>query len=387
MADLTPPAELQQQNHKLVIDNLHKSHEYIEHLIHKAYRKQDSTTTAELRQIRNKTSDLIADILDKGIISFNRRQGNLEDFYEAEECFMKRSTGLLEFLQTLLDTDETVDTFKIERKIDSLASSFRNRIIITDKLNSEYEYTKRKQQLNPVDESDPTLINSKVITRVPIEKNEPDDTEYLPKLYNYINLLEEKYSKFQPEISPNGDYIVDKNWKFEVTKKSVSGAIKDSLFRKLLMIETYFHPVKQIQDFVEYVQTQANVVDKKQHKSLCLIANEWDDNIKEFVRNFIHQRMSLFVYELENDALIFNGTSKSANHFKFWHSKDTERQTLNQSINEFIEEVDNFILNDIEMKYGLNHQGAKELVKKMLKQGIIVDVGLESPKYVKSKNT
>ncbi|WP_462273692.1 hypothetical protein, partial [Methanohalophilus sp.] len=348
MADLTPPAELQQQNHELVVDKLHKSHECIEHLIHKAYRKQDSTTTAELRQIRNKTSDLIADIQDKGIISFNRRHGNLEDFYEAEECFMKSSTGLLEFLQTLLDTDETVDTFKIERKIDSLASNFRNRIIITDKLNSEYEYTKRKQQLNPVDESDPTLINSKVITRVPIEKNEPDDTEYLPKLYNYINLLEEKYSKFQPEISPNGDYIVDKNWKFEVTKKSVSGVIKDSLFRKLLMIETYFHAVKQMQDFVEYVQTQANVVDKKQHKSLCLIANEWDDDIKEFVRNFTHQRMSLFVYELENDALIFNGTSKSANHFKFWHSKDTERQTLNQSINEFIEEVEDFTLNDIE---------------------------------------
>ncbi|ATU07665.1 MarR family transcriptional regulator [Methanohalophilus portucalensis] len=390
MADLTPPAELQQQNHKLVIDNLHKSHEYIEHLIHKAYRKQDSITTAELRQVRNKTSDLIADFQDKNISSFNRRQGNLDDFYEAEECFMKSSTGLLEFLQTSLDTAETVDTLTLERKIDSLATSFRNRIMLTDELNSEYEDTKRKQQLNSLDSHADELDSAKkscgITHGISIEKDELDDTEYLSKLYNYINLLEEKYSKFQPEISPNGDYIADKNWKIDVTKRSVSGVIKDNLFRKILTIETYCYPIQQMQDFVEHVQSQANAVGKKQHKNLCLIANEWNDGVKVFARNFIHQRMSLFLYELKNDTLIFNDTSESANHLKFWHSHDTERQTLNQSMNEFIEEAEYFTLNDIEMKFGLNHQGANELVKKMLNQGIIVDVGLESPKYVKSKN-
>ena len=212
------------------------------------------------------------------------------------------------------------------------------------------------------------------------------DTESLSKLYHYINILEQKYSKYQPEISSNGDYIADKTWKIDLSERSIRGVIKNGMLKTPLIFETYWYPIDDMRDAVQYVQSRASDVGKDQHKSLCLISDTWDSEIKEWAKGFIHQRMTLFLYELQSGELIFNEALESSECFKFWHSTDMHRVSLDEILNDFIGEIEYFTASDISEKFGINANGAKALLGELVKKGIVVDVGLGGrAKYTKAR--
>lgn len=96
--------------------------------------------------------------------------------------------------------------------------------------------------------------------------------------------------------------------------------------------------------------------------------------------------MTLFLYELQSGELIFNETSESAEYFEFWHSTDMQRVSLDEILNDFIDETEYFTANDVSNKFGLNANGAKALLGELVKKGIVVDVGLgDRTKYTTVK--
>ena len=136
----------------------------------------------------------------------------------------------------------------------------------------------------------------------------------------------------------------------------------------------------------QFVQSQANAVSKSQHKSLCLINDIWDNEIKEWAKDFVHQRMSLFLYELENDTLIFNDMPDIAEYFEFWHSNTICITPVEDEMKILIEKKAYLRVHDVMGMFGVNTKGAEAYLYDLMKKGEILDVGLDSPKYTKAKH-
>ena len=392
----TDPSDLQQTNRQTAINNLRDTHAAIERLMNKTYQQQDVTASSALRQIRTKVTALLSDMENIDLDTFSGREGTLDEFYNNEEHFTESSTGLLKTTEDALESGESIDTYSIESSVDALEKNFNNRIVLTKKHLQEYE-KKRTESQNQMQQEDlpesahgAPDIEFEPESDVEEEKywDEPEelDTAVLSKLYNYKNILEQKYSRYQPEVSINGDYIGNKKWKVELTDKTIRGTIKDGMLKTPLIFETYWYPLNEVRDAVQIVQSEAKAIGKNQYVSLCLVNNTWKNEIQEWAKSFVHQRLTLFLYELETDTLIFNDSPETAEYLKFWHSTDMTGVTLDDKVRSIVEEQEYFTINDVMTTCGFNANGAKAYLSNMVKNGIVIDVGLDSPKYAKVKH-
>ena len=402
------PDELQQTNRQNAISNLQEVHAAIEKLVYKTHRQKDVAASSELRQIRSEVTSLLSEMENSDLDTFSTKKGTLDEFYDAEKRFTQSSTNLLEAVRAAEESSDAVDTFSLDSAVETLRKNFNNRIIPTKEHLDEYkDRVIVAQEDIPELESDSDMQSDiaqaqDVGADAEYEKDEDEwleyddteeayashelDTESLSKLYHYINILEQKYSRYQPEISSDGDYIANKPWKIDLSERSIRGVIKDGMLKTPLIFETYWYPIDDMRDAVQYVQSRAGDVGKDQHKSLCLISDMWDNEIKEWAKGFIHQRMTLFLYELQSGELIFNKTLESAESSEFWHSTNLHRVALDEILNDFIDETEYFTADDVSEKFGLNSNGAKALLGELVKKGIVVDVGLGGrAKYAKAK--
>jgi len=112
----------------------------------------------------------------------------------------------------------------------------------------------------------------------------------------------------------------------------------------------------------------------------------WGDKIKDWAIDFVHPRMSLFLYELENDTLIFNDIPDLVEHFTFWHSNTISKPLIEEKMIILIEKMEYFTVNDIMGMFGFNTKGAEAYLYDLMKKGVILDVGLDKPKYTKAKH-
>ena len=392
----TYPSDLQQKNRQTAINNLQDTHSVIERLINKTYQQQDVTASSALRQIRTKVTALLSDMENIDLDTFSGREGTLDEFYDNEGRFIESSTELLKRAEDALESDESVDTYSIESSVDALEKNFNNRIVLTKKHLQEYEkkltVSQNQMQQEESPESTQSAPDVELETESDVEEekywDEPEelDTAILSKLYNYKNILEQKYSKYQPEVSNNGDYVGNKKWKIELTDKSIRGTIKDGMLKTPLIFETYWYPLNKVRDAVQIVQSEAKAIGKNQYVSLCLVNNTWKNEIQEWAKSFVHQRLTLFLYELETDTLIFNDSPETAEYLKFWHSTDMTGVTLDDKVRSLVEEQEYFTINDVMTTCGFNANGAKTYLSDMMKTGLIIDVGLDNPKYTKVKH-
>lgn len=388
------PEEFQQTNRQNAISNLQEAHAIIEKLISKTHRQKNVNTSSQLRQLRSAVTSLQSEMENSGLDTFSTKKGTLDELYDAEKRFAQSSTKLLGAVRAADESSDAIDTFSLDSAVEALRKSFNNRIIPTKTHLGEYhDRMSAAQDAALAPEIRPGAGFD--VAQGVYDGTEEDedasgchelDTESLSKLYNYINILEQKYSRYQPEISSNGDYIADKTWKIDINERIIRGVIKDGILKTPLVFETYWHPIDDMRDAVQYAQSIARDVGKDQHKSLCLINDTWGSDIKEWAAGFVHQRMTLFLYDLQSRELIFNEALEPAQSFKFWHSTDMNRVSLDERVNDFIDETEYFTASDVSEKFGLNASGAKALLGELVKKGIVVDVGLGgNVKYTKAK--
>jgi len=382
----TDPSDLQQSNRQTAINNLRDTHAVIERLMNKTYQQQDVTASSALRQIRTKVTALLSDMENIDLDTFSGREGTLEEFYDNEGRFIESSTGLLKTAEDALESGESVDTYSIESSVDTLEKSFNNRIILTKKHLQEYEKKRTESQSRKEPGSSAPDAEPKTESSAWLNDTTKNYASVIPKMYNYINILEQKYTHCQPEVSNNGDYLGNKTWKVDLLDYGIRGTVKDGAFKIPLVFETYWYPLNSVLEAAQFVQSQANAVGKSQYKSLCLINDVWDDKIKEWVKDFVHQRMSLFLYELENDTLTYKDKSEITERFEFWHSNTIFKAPIEEEIKILIEKMEYFTVNDVMGMFGFNTKGAEAYLYDLMKKGEIIDVGLDSPKYTKVKH-
>ncbi len=416
------PTTLQEENRKTVHELLKNTHSRIERLIQKTYQQKDSAATSQLRQLRTRITGLISEAEKKELDSFGSHTGNIDDFYENEERFVETPTMLLQEVDNALATDENVDVFAISDLVDKMDMGFSHRIELTNKNLSEYENRigskkqaereekeirekeqKEAEEKAPAEdktemsETSPSEIKTSSTDDIEDETSVPSDTqahikkdeldtETLSKLYSYINILEEKFEKQPPEVSYDGEYIADKQWKVELSKRSVRGSIKEGRFKTpMLIVDNYWKSVDDKRDIIEMIQAKASTIEQNQYMSLCFISSSWDQSIKDWVRTYSHQRLGFFIYDLLEDDLVYNENDENNRKFAFWHSTNGTRTKLAQIVDQLIEDEEYFDLNDVVDHSGLNLRGAKKFIDSLVKKKALIDVGLDSPKYTRSK--
>lgn len=424
------PTTLQEENRKKVHELLKNTHSRIEKLIQKTYQQKDSAATSLLRQLRTRITVLISEAEKKELDPFGSHNGNIDEFYENEERFVDTPTMLLQEVENALATGENVDVFAISDLVDKMEMGFSHRIELTDKNLSEYENriiskkqaereergreekerrekdqkeaeekapAEDKTEMFEISESSPSEIKTSSTddiedetsipddAQVPIKKDELD-TEVLSKLYSYINILEQKFEKQHPEVSYDGEYIADKQWKVDLSKRSVRGSIKEGRFKTpMLIVDNYWKSIDDKRDIIEMIQAKASTIEQNQYMSLCFISSSWDQSIKDWVRTYSHQRLGFFLYDLVEDDLVYNETDENNRKFAFWHSTNGTRPKLTEIIDQLIEDEEYFGLNDVMEHSGLNLSGAKKFIDGLVRKNVLIDVGLDSPKYTRSK--
>ncbi|KGK98826.1 hypothetical protein LI82_05880 [Methanococcoides methylutens] len=424
------PTTLQEENRKKVHELLKSTHSRIEKLIQKTYQQKDSAATSQLRQLRTRITGLVSEAEKKELDSFGSHEGNIDDFYENEERFVETSRMLLQEVENALATGESIDVFTISDLVDKIEMGFSHRIELTSKNLSEYENRivskkqaqreERERQEKELREQDQKEAEEKAPAEDKIEMSETSetfpsetktnpaddiedetsarydiqapakkselDTETLSKLYRYINTLEQKFEKQHPEVSYNGEYIADKQWKVELSKRSVRGSIKEGRFKTpMLIVDNYWKSIDDKREIIEMIQAKANTIEQNQYMSLCFINSSWDQSIKDWARTYSHQRLGFFLYDLVEDDLIYNETDENNRKFAFWHSSNGTRTKLTEIVDQLIEEEEYFDLGEVMEYSGLNLTGAKKFIDGLVKKKVLIDVGLGTPKYTRSK--
>ncbi|WP_406669837.1 hypothetical protein V7O67_08165 [Methanolobus sp. ZRKC4] len=405
-----------------MVRNLNDVYSSIEKLIQRTYAQKETDINFQLRNIRTNVSQLLSDIKNKELVGFSDRKGTLEDFYRTENNLLEESATVKDVFSSLVSPTKSIDIFLLEDLLENLKKDIDQRIIVDKNMLKEFKLKQMEaksaehvisgeKQISIETDDDASIpsqvknigrssgsssssknilapsMNSGRIVSGEIKKNveESINTEMLSKLYNYMNAQEHKYSIHQAEISFNGEYIGDKKWKVNKSDKFISGSIMNTVLKPLLTFETYWHPFDDLRTIMQFVQREANAVPKGQYKSICILNSEWKSDIKIWSQNYVHPRMILYLYNLENDELLFDKNVERADQLKVWHNLDTYI-TLENEILSLIEQTESFDAEDVAENTGLSINGAKKLISIMLSRNKIIDLGFGTSSYTGIKN-
>ncbi len=331
MAAVEEPAELQTRNRKIVQEHLEQLYTAIDGLIRKSYSRQDMETTSLLRALRSNINNLLTEIRSSSLDTFHSTKGNLDDFYASENNFIDSSERLH---QAVTSSAEDLDVFKLQQLLTALQRNFRERISASDDLITEFRIRADISDVSEsVQDTSPTLRAFGICREIPLNVGdtlpaqsmgipmgssssnkiiELDSRELVPhllaSLYNYFNLLEQKYSNNHPEMSATDEFIGDRKWDFEKGDRYIRGTIYDSLFSRTIMFYTVFRPFDDFKQIAEFIQKEADRFPPSQYLSLCVVGIGWAEDIMKWVASFSHLRMSLFIYDIGTGTLCFNGS-------------------------------------------------------------------------------
>jgi|GEM_PF-2556128 len=416
---------LQEQNRQAAIKNLKDAYGLIEKLVQKTYMDNDMDANSGLRNIRTDVSRIISEMGTKGLGNFDGKEGNLENFYDAEDSFIDNSAAFLETVNNSILSQDPVDIFLLETQLGQFEKSLNERILIdqnvlaelkdketeagllNDNMGSDAASVEKETQgtgsfmgvssekSTPSEKfsgpfgikssEKPGISNEKQKTETEIISfSDEPDTETLSGIYNYFNLLEHKYSHNHPEVFHDGNYIGDKKWSFDVSDRRITGLVKDGVFRELLHFETYWHPLDDVREMIQFVQSRANAVPGGQFRSLCLVASVWSNEIKDWAKGFMHPRLVIFLYELDTDELVFNESVDAGRNLYIWHSSGRDVVSLEDGLQEFMDENEYFDARDIAEETGLNVKGAEKFLRELADRKKIISIGFGTSSYTKS---
>ena len=410
MTAVEEPAELQARNRKTVQEHLEQAYTAVDGLIRKSYSGHDMETTSLLRDLRSNINNLLPEIRSPGLDTFHSRKGTLDEVYASEDNFIASSKMFYQAIISSTESEKDIDVFKLQQLLIPLQRNLRERIPVSDEVIKEFNI---RAGISVVSESvkDTSSTVGAFGIRRDVSKNtgtsstgqsmgismgtssynliiEPDGRELAPhllaSLYNYFNLLEQKYSTNHPEISANDVYIGDRKWEFEKGERYIRGNIYDSLFSKMIMFYTVFKPFESLKQIAEYIQKEADKVPSGQYLSLCIVSIEWTEDIMKWAASFSHLRMSLFTYDLLTGAFCFNKDLKLSNRFSFWHNMDKEMPKLYDRLLILLQDYGSIGIAEASKELGLEQKSTAEYFKKLLKVGVLVDVGFGEHKYALS---
>ena len=418
---LKDPEELEKQNRQEIIRNLNYVYNSVEKLIQKTYLNKETDLNFQLRNTRTSVSQLLADIKNKDLDRFSGKKGTLEDFYRTENELINDSAKMNEYFASTIKSD-TIDIFSLDDLLESFKKAFNERINVDKDIRNEFklnqmeassaervisgaEKTPDKKEVKEIERESINLTYGmsgrgannagSTISKTPEPKNvikdqrkdgtkEEIDTEILSKLINYMNILEDKYSNHQPEVSFDGEYIGDKKWKVEVSEKYISGTIVRKILLNIIIFETYWKPFDNLRTIMEFVQKEAKAIPSGQYKSLCLLNSDWNGDIKNWAENYLHPRLVLYLCDVGTNELIYNDSVFNADRIKTWHDLNSYK-TIEAEIQPLIDSEEPFEDTEIAELTGLSPEGTKKFLAEMVTANKIVDVGFGKSQYVKLK--
>jgi hypothetical protein len=416
MYGLKDPNELEKQNRQVIIGNLNDVYSSIEKLIQKTYLNKETDLNFQLRNIRSSASQLLADIKNKDLDSFSGKKGTLEEFYKIEDTLLAESAKMNDIFASTIKSD-SIDIFSLDDMVESFKKAFNERINVDKDILNEFKLKQmeassaervmsrdkkipEKKEVKKTEHESISLtygrsgnatkpepaISSSPVNKEVMEEQQKDnvkkeiDTEILSKLYNYMNILENKYSNYQPEVSFDGEYIGDKKWKVEIADKYISGTVVRKMVLNAILFETYWKPFDNLRTIMEFVQKEATTVPAGQYKSLCIVNSDWNTDIKDWAENYIHPRLVLYLYDISSNEIIYNESVFNAGRIKLWHNPDTYK-TIESEIQPLIDREEPFDDTEVAELTGLSVEGAKKLLAVMVAENKIIDVGFGKSQY------
>lgn len=412
MTAVENPAELQTRNRKIVQGHLEQAYAAVDGMIRKSYARHDMGTVSLLRNLRSNINNLLPEIRSSGLDSFHSRKGTLNEFYASEKCFIDSSERFSQAIASSTEPEKDIDIFNLQQSFSALQRNFRERISASDDLIQEFRIsTGSSPVIEPVKKPSSTVgafgIRRETATNSgtsSLGQNmgvsmgntpsgviiEPDGRELAPhmlaSLYNYFNLLEQKYSTNHPEISANDEYIGNRKWVFEKGDRYIRGDIYDNLFSRTMTFYIVFKPYDEFKKIAESVQKEGDKVPSGQYLSLCVVGAEWPEDIINWAASFFHVRMSLFIYDIGTGVFCFNKDLKLSNRFAFWHNMDKEMSKLYDRLYKLLQECGSLSVTEASKGLGLEQKSTEEYFKKLLKAGVLVDVGFGEHKYALTRS-
>ncbi|MBP1909063.1 hypothetical protein [Methanolobus bombayensis] len=421
MEILKDPEEIERANRQTIIKDLDDIYNSVDKLIHKTYLKKETELNFQLRNIKTDISQLLSDMKSKNLDAFSGKKGTLNEFYQHENKLLEESTTLRETFSSLISSD-SIDVFMLENILDSFKKGFNNRITVDLDIMKEFKLkqmevssaervmsgekkipvkkeSKKTEngtisltygRTGDINRSAPAMVRAPEHKKSVEEQNQDNtkkdiDTETLGKIYNYMNILENKYSTQKPEISFDGEYIGDKKWKVEISDKFISGTIIRKMVLPVITFETFWKPFVDLRAIMQFVQNKANSAPAGQYKSLCILNIKWNSDIKEWAKNYVHPRLVIYLCELETEEITYNTGLKNADILKIWHNQK-DYVYLEEQIEELVLQDEPFNESDVVQITGLNSDGAKKFLASMVAENKIIDVGFGKSRYTGLKN-
>ncbi|MBP2029316.1 hypothetical protein J2755_000236 [Methanohalophilus levihalophilus] len=393
------PDRTQTENNQRIKEVLGENRQAFEMLIEKSHRDGNVQATADIRALRNRIVDLLKRIDGKTTAFSGKTASSLDEFYDAEQQLIAKSDSFSEMISQMLDGEMNIEAFKLTMSLESIERAIKARIPVDPVLMGKYSANRQRIAAEKAASSEPEVIEESLAIKDEPEQpeeysvqqpvretvEEKLDTETLSVLYNYLNILERKYGDFVPEVSPSGDYLSSPKWKYSTDQRSAHAELKGGIFGSLLVLDARWNPETDLRKLVEKVQGIARAAGNNEYRGICFIANSWDDDISEWAESYTHPRLSLFLYSLGSDGVIYNSENTYSRYLQFWYSPlASGKVRLKDLVLDLLQERVNIDASDLASETGLNKKGAQKLLDKLEKKEMLVDIGFGSSKYALS---
>ncbi len=257
----------------------------------------------------------------------------------------------------------------------------------------EKEMKKLEVEVNKRDEEQKKLMVKKKeeedrivkIKQVAIEQWEK---EYALKATSYISNVDAMMRVNKPEYSPLGYYLKDNDWKVELNpvKSEVIGKISEKLIKEQLRIVCVYHKEfeKQfISNSKQLILGDASAASKsKKFISKCYVLDKLDDkNVISTLEAFKHPYCSVYIYNLEDNRLIYNKNDMKTEFFSEWFKIKGEPRNMKEILIDISDKEEVFTVRDLREKLNFGKKEMEAMLKSYEERNLVYRLIGEKDKY------
>lgn len=189
---------------------------------------------------------------------------------------------------------------------------------------------------------------------------------------SYLLTVYGKLEKFVPQYTPNPGRVLDnpKKWKVRQSDKEIK-AKYGWFLPSLEVCCSYTDREPTVKEVLELNKSN------RRYKAQCYMLPKVSNNFKDFVKEYVSNKVGLFVYDLSNKSLIYNNEDLNIKFFKGYFFRKEDPLNLSDVL---IAESEGGILTDKQInKFGKNADSALvklDIVTKMSKEAYFVNAQL-----------
>lgn len=226
---------------------------------------------------------------------------------------------------------------------------------------------------------------SKDIEEIEILKKEKKGRDMELEASIFIRKVYSKMMHVKPDYSPLGHYLGEENWNVGLSNDNYNLVGKSGkLWRELLRIQcNYIKKPNSLQNEIFEIHKLAkDMKNKNQFLVKCLVVNKIENKSQEnYFKNFVDRNISIYLYNLSENKLLYNENDWKTEVFSEWFKKDGKPKQIRVLIKGIEDKNGIFTIKGLIRHLNFDKERAIEFLEKLASANKVVQISESGGEY------